>query len=334
MTGLLFLLLMSSMPLLRQLELSLTIKLLFVGVLWTLFILGWSMVLRGKLNPAVRLLSINQWVAQKKEESAGELWAAYRAHDALSQRVLRAASYLLVYFAFGTIVFSLLGGASPPCRGSTACAVDGILLGIGVMSMLFLLFFVMDATRLCICWIEKMKNPAVKWDDTKRDELAEKLRVPPVHATYWLQIHLIGERTTEVGRLLYYPVVIILIMLLARTTYFDDWGFPQALAIVVGANFLIAVVTAARLNASARRAKDHILDRLQRESLKLQSDGSDKPVVSTPSEIRELIGQLSKLRIGAYQRLWDQPFIRGSLLLLGGVGVTFAEYLPLMPGGG
>ena len=119
-------------------------------------------------------------------------------------------------------------------------------------------------------------------------------------------------------------------MLLVRSTYFDDWGFPRALAVVVGANFLIAVVTAARLNAAARQARENILGNLEKENLELQADSSDQPAVASPDELGELIKQLGKLRTGAFQRPWDQPIVRGSLLLLGGMGVTYAEYLPLL----
>ena len=307
-------------------------KLLALGLGWALVIVLWWLFVHGKILPSVHVRSINRWLAQESDEqekTAGELFTVYREYGALKHRVLRSISYVLVYVAFGTLVFSLLGSAAPPCRGTTACTVDGILLGFGVLLMLFLLFFVVDATRLCIYWIERLQSPRLNWDDTCRNELAKQLGLPASHATYYLQIHLIGERTTEVGRLLYYPVVIILLMLLARTTYFDDWGFPQALAVVVGTNFLIAVITAARLNAAAKQARDSILEKLRRESRELRASEAQHPAVATPDEVKELISQLSQFRIGAFQHLWDQPLVRGSLLILSGIGITYIEYLPL-----
>ena len=325
-------------------------KLLALGIGWALVIVLWLLFVNGKILASVHVRSINQWLAQESEEqeqtqeseeqeqteeseeqeqTAGELWTVYREYGVLKHRVLRSMTYVLFYVAFGTLVFSLLGAAAAPCRGTIACKVDGILLGFGVLLMLFLLFFVVDATRLCIYWIEKLQSPRLNWDDTSRNELAKQMGLPVSHATYYLQIHLIGERTTEVGRLLYYPVVIILLMLLARTTYFDDWGFPQALAVVVGTNFLIAVIAAARLNAAAKQARDSILEKLRRESLELRASEAQQPAVATPDEVKELISQLSQFRIGAFQHLWDQPLVRGSLLILSGIGITYVEYLPL-----
>ncbi len=321
---------MFAMSKLRDLEYPLSSKLILLGVGWAVVIGLWQMFVNGKIIPSVAVLSINKWMTRKRrgrEKTAAELWNSYLEYGALSHRVLRSFSYLLLYFVFGTIVFSLLGSVPPPCRGN-ACVVDGIVLGLSVVLMLFLLFFVVDATRLCICWIEKLQASGLSWDNTYRDELAKQLRLPTAHATYYLQIHLIGERTTEVSRLLYYPVVIILLMLLARSTYFDNWGFPQALAVIVTANFLIAAMAAARLNAVAKQARDKILDRLQRESLELQAEKVEQPVVATPDDIQELMGQLSRLRIGAFQPVWDQPLVRGAILVLGGIGVMYVEYLP------
>ena len=33
------------------------------------------------------------------------------------------------------------------------------------------------------------------------------------------------------------------------------------------------------------------------------------------------------LRIGAYMKVWEQPPVRATLMLLGGVALTYAEYL-------
>lgn len=145
-----------------------------------------------------------------------------------------------------------------------------------------------------------------------------------------MRIHLIGERTADVTHLIYYPLFIILLLLLSRSTYFDDWGFPQALAVIVGLNFLVALAAAMSLNYVARATRSQVLDELRDEQLKLAgaAPGERKPEPS-PQEARELIEQLENLHIGAYQRFWDQPTVRAALLLLGAVGITYSEYLPL-----
>ena len=144
-----------------------------------------------------------------------------------------------------------------------------------------------------------------------------------------MKVHLIGERTAEVTQLIYYPVLIILLMLLARSTYFDNWDFPQALAIVVGLNFIITLGSIVRLNFVARSVREDILRKLQEEKLAADKPKS-KSYESDPAERKELIHQLEELQIGAYLKVWDQPAVRATLLLLGGVALTFAEYFSVV----
>ena len=157
----------------------------------------------------------------------------------------------------------------------------------------------------------------------------QRLKLSDSHTIAWMKVHLIGERTAEVTRLIYYPVMIILLMLLARSTYFDNWDFPQALAIVVGLNFVIALGSIVRLNFVARSVREDILRELQEEKL-----AADKPESESyepnPTERKELISQLEELQMGAYLRVWDQPAVRATLLLLGGVALTFAEYIAVI----
>jgi hypothetical protein len=191
--------------------------------------------------------------------------------------------------------------------------------------MLVLLFIVVDAARLCICWVDSMHNNQLDWSSTKKLEYVQRLRLPDTHAVAWMKVHLIGERTDDVTRLIYFPVLIILLQMLARSTYFDNWDFPQALAIIIGLNFAIALGSVIRLNFVAQSVRGKILRDLQDE--KLAADRKeDVTYEASTSERQELIRQLESLQIGAYLRVWDQPPVRATLMLLGGVALTYAEY--------
>ncbi len=117
-------------------------------------------------------------------------------------------------------------------------------------------------------------------------------------------------------------------MLLARSTYFDDWGFPQAVAIVVGINFLIALVSALRLNQVAGKVRNEIVERLEKEQLQLvaTNEGSAPEPVKSSDEVGQVIDRIEGMEVGAFRKLWDQPIVRATLLLLGGIGITYSEY--------
>ena len=174
-----------------------------------------------------------------------------------------------------------------------------------------------------------MKDQKLDWSGTRLNEFVQTLKLPSKHAEAWMVVHLIGERTAAVTRLIYYPVILILLLLLARSTYFDAWDFPPALAIVIGVNFLIALGSIVRMNHIAKSVREDIIRDLQQEVL-----AGDKPesveYEATPSEREELVKQLASLRVGAYLRVWDQPAVRATLMLLGGAALTYAEYLQVL----
>jgi hypothetical protein len=198
---------------------------------------------------------------------------------------------------------------------------NGIVTSLSVISMLTLLFLIVDASRLCIYWVRSLHGN-IEWGNSRLAGFVNEHKLPADHAEAWLKIHLIGERTAVITRLIYYPVIIILLMLLSRSTFFDNWDFPQPLAIVISLNFIIALGSIVILNFAAQRAREGILDHLERE----QIAGDSEKVEATTSERRELIEQLKSLKTGAYQPVWQQPPVRATLMLIGGFALTFAEY--------
>ena len=320
--------LIAIMKIVLPIQLALFHKILLLIAVWGVLITFWWALIYGHIKKDFRVLSVNKWVSKcvPGNKDAVEMWRSYGEYGAGDQRFLRAIAYILIYFAFASMIFSLLGSPASPCRGGFACSIDKIILGFSVLSMLVLLFLVVDAARLCICWVDSMHKNEIDWSNTRKNEYIQRLKLPDTHAIAWIKVHLIGERTSEVTSLIYFPVLIILLLLLARSTYFDNWDFPQALAIVIGLNFIIALGSVVRLNFVAKSTRGEILRELQDEELAADriEDVSYEP---SSSERQELIHQLESLRIGAYLPVWDQPPVRATLMLLGGVALTYAEYL-------
>jgi len=316
---------------LLPIKLPLFDKILLLIAVWGVLITFWWALIYGRINKNFHILSVNKWASRcvPSNKDAVEMWRRYGEYGAGDQRFMRTIAYILIYFAFASIVFAILGSPASPCRGDFACTIDKIILGFSVLSMLVLLFIVVDAARLCICWVDSMHKLELDWSNTRKMEYIQRLRLPDTHAVAWIKVHLIGERTDDVTRLIYFPVLIILLQMLARSTYFDNWDFPQALAIIIGLNFAIALGSVVRLNYVAQSARSDILRDLQDE--KLAADRKeDVTYEPSTSERQELIHQLESLRIGAYLRVWDQPPVRATLMLLGGVALTYAEYLTVL----
>lgn len=286
---------------------------------------GWAWIMRSEKRFHVR--PVNKWrdTCVKQCKTMMDMWQQYGEYGAGEHRFMRTIAYILIYFAFASFVFTMLGSAASPCRGEFACTTNKVILSFAVLAMLTLLFLVVDAARLCICWVDSLYKKKLDWQPSHLKEYEQQLKLPKEHAKAWILVHLIGERTDVVTRLIYYPVIIILLMLLSRSTYFDNWDFPQALAIIVSLNFIIALGSVVVLNFVAQSARKGILRNLEEEQI-----AGDKPkqesYEASSSERKELIQQLSSLQTGAYLPVWQQPPVRATLMLLGGFALTFAEY--------
>lgn len=192
-----------------------------------------------------------------------------------------------------------------------------------------------DAARLCVLWIRKIQEQHPQFPGEVNQAWSGRLGVDEAHVKHWLKIQLIGQQTNSVDRMVYFPVIIVLIMLLARSTFFDNWGFPQALSVVVTLNLIIAFASVTILNYQAKQARDGILKQLRNEVAELQQlevaeerkKAHDLGENSSKSDLEKLIKDLQDFQLGAYQQIWNQPLVRSAILLVAGAGIAYTEHL-------
>ena len=150
----------------------------------------------------------------------------------------------------------------------------------------------------------------------------------------WVKIQLVAERTSEIGQLIYYPFLIIIIMLLSRNSYFDNWGMPLGLAVVISINILLLFLTALKVRHEAENCRRSSISNLELALLHKYSpdtDGQEKDQDKDQAKhqrdrIEKLLKNVQKIREGAFLPIREQPLIRASLPLLGAIGLTVGEY--------
>jgi hypothetical protein len=302
---------------------------------WLVFIAVWYWYIYRFGN----VRSINQWalqLANRDVTSVPLLWRSYCLWGLTKHRVYRSLTMAFIYMSFATIVFFMLPQDTNVWRGEESLRFGRIALMLAVFMMIFLIFFVVDATRLCICWIKAMGRKKLVWDEAMLKSFSEKLNVNPEYTREWLKIQLIAERTQEIGQLIYYPFVIIILMLISRSTYFDNWGFPQALAIVVMINLAILSSVAVLLRKQAEKVRQETIGNLEHELVKISGCRAPSGANRTDQELKEqkchveqinkLLEEIRTIKVGAFRSVLDQPLLRAGLILLGGLGLGLSEY--------
>ena len=300
-----------------------------------LMLLVWGVVLGGwffLLNRTLPKISLKYWMAEingQNDEPVQKYWACYGNYGSRRHRFLRAFSIVLIFQAFVSFVFTLFGLEPPPLRGEVTRVIDSVITVGSVLGMLFLLFYMVDATRLCIVWVRGLTKKTYDWRGTRVEEYAREMNIPWPCAVHWLKLRMVAERTTEVSKLIYYPFIVIILILFSRISYFDDWGFPQSLAIITSALIAIALYTAIKLRQVAEQVRSDFIKYLNREKIVVSAD---TPPANKPSlaQIDELIDNVRTLRGGAFQPFLEQPLVKASLLLLGGVGFSASQFSGLM----
>ena len=308
----------------------------YMLLLWAVIFAVWF----GLINKCVPVASINKWISniEKRKKDRGInnqnmpiqlYWKNYGEYGSQRNRFLRACTKVLIFQAFISIIFTLFGLEAPPLRGVLTQWIDAVVTVLSLLGMLFVLFYMVDATRLCIAWIKGLTDNSYNWGDTKVDEIREELNIPRQYAIDWLKLRIVAERTAEVGKLIFYPFIIIILILFSRINYFDDWGFPQSLAIITSCLIVISMYTAIKLRQEAEGVRGEFIDKLNMDKLAVGGNISidDKP---TLTQIDELIENVSQLRKGAFQPFLEQPLVKATLLLLGGVGISASQFTYLL----
>jgi hypothetical protein len=134
----------------------------------------------------------------------------------------------------------------------------------------------------------------------------------------WVEVTLIGRRTEVVTRLIYAPFVIITLLILARSSAFDNWTTPPQLVVVFGLSIVIALCTAVALRFAAEKARGAALDSLTAKLLRAEQVGEQR----IAAELRILIDRVRDTKQGAFCPFSQQPWLKAVLIPIGSLSAV------------
>ena len=258
-----------------------------------------------------------------------QLWVDTQNYGGTWQSINRTLTSVVLYLVIAAGLFILLGSTQAPIRGNIAFGIDKISTILSVISMLFLIFFVFDNTRLCNIFIRALTEHKLLWKESLKQDLADEQNIHPKLIFPWVKMQIIAQRTQVIGDMIYYPYAVIVLMLLARTSYFDQWGFPQALAVIVAFNIFFATTNAFRLKSRAEKARQIIVSELD-EILHLELNKKERSEENIAEQTQRLIDEINNIKTGAYRPVLEQPAVRAFAFMLGGLGVSITQYTSIL----
>ena len=247
--------------------------------------------------------------------SAEDAWHAYLCRNKFWPRFVRIGILFALFSIFAFTIFRLFPQPLPPARGEMAFIVDEVVFCLDAVGLLLLSFYVVDAIQLNSNFIRMFAREVTKWG---RRVLDRSHRSPPLtekELSAYHEIFFVAQRTQVVAPLIWYPLIVLTLLIVARSSFFDNWTWPASLLLIYAIIAGMAVGSAMLLRRSAEQLRETALNDLRRFRLIGQESEAKRHTFD------ELIAEIRDLKTGAFAPLTEQPFIRAVLFPGGSLGL-------------
>jgi len=247
--------------------------------------------------------------------SAEEAWHTYLCRNKFWPRFIRIGILFALYSIFILAILHLFPQPPPPARGDLAFSIDKIVFYLAGAGLLLLSFYVVDAIQLNSNFIRMFGREVTNWG---RRVVDRSHRSPPLdeeELSAYHEIFFVARRTQAVAPLIWYPLLVLTLLVVARSSFFDNWTWPASLVLIWAVTAAWALGSAILLRRAAEQLRETALNDLRRFRL------LGREVAAKRETFDELIAEIRDLKTGAFAPLTDQPFMRAVLFPGAGLGL-------------
>jgi len=257
---------------------------------------------------------------------ANEAWQDYQLQGRGVYRLCRTLFFSVAYcFLLLGVYQVVFGHAYSPLLREPAASWYSVLVWLTFCLFLFLSFWTIDAAFLCRWFILRISQGPTLYSMATREHFSRQRGQVPYHVlTEWIDVSVIALITERVGRLIYFPAVLFLLMILANNSLFYYFPWPPAYYVLSACNFAVAAACVVILQRAARRARDQSLAALQEKLNQLKAGAAATEAQKKQHDIaetEELLDDIRRLKKGAFGGFWGNPVVGALLLPSGGTAV-------------
>jgi hypothetical protein len=262
-------------------------------------------------------------------------WCEYVYQSRWAARLVRVVVYtILMYCLWFYVLSPLLGHSFSPRRGDLAKQVFKYTFKAEIIFMMAVMYVVFDATLLCLRFVRDLCRSTTEWPAQTRTQFEDRLGLEPRFIDKWIDLDFVAKRTRCIGTLIYYPFLLIALVIVTRSTVFANYTpNPKilvfqgtCLAIVFGCAIALCWAAQAMRNAAKQKLVDGIICA---KGPRAKDLGEDSDSVG---QLETLLVRLDDLREGAFSPLSQQPLVRALLLPAGSFGWTALLENGMLPG--
>ncbi|WP_303903005.1 hypothetical protein [Thiohalomonas denitrificans] len=248
------------------------------------------------------------------------IWAEYTFRGRPGLRFFRIS---IPFLAYSAVVFRILSTSDYqiPVRGALASVYAESISLAAFLLMSLLTFLVVDAARLCRRFTQLLCRPRVTWSTDSKEKFKDTAGETIPHDE-WVSLIIVSERANRVARLIVYPFFVLLLLIVSRLSYFDNWDTPLGIILIYLTLATYAFVSVFILHRATEQARRSAIDSLEDKMITAYHNNQQA------DEYRIVIDRIKGLREGAFRPLAEQPVIQALLLPFGGgAGLILLDYL-------
>ncbi len=278
------------------------------------------------------------------------LWSWYCAKTSASSRNRRVLLTSCISVVVGFSLLFIFDFPNTPYRGEASHLANILVLLFCVPVFLVLVMMVIDATWRSVDLITRLARSISIWpeqtlrqfglgqdismlgaiDENALNKLRNELRTQDkYHLDEWIDIQFIAAHTKAIGKLVYYPFIILVLLIFARSKIFDNWDMPIGLVLV----FLLSGGLTLACGLYLRRAAEHTRQVVYGQINEILIELSLRPEEAArmlEKQVSIVLNQIQRINEGAFLPISQEPAVQALLLPFGGWGgVTLLEYVVL-----
>ena len=280
----------------------------------------------GILDGLVAFISnIYNLPARKKDAyDVASAWRNYVNQSRVLPTVVRTLCWVALTFTLFSILWEQFGPPLNPARGPWMHSLYQVLTQVDVFLMWFLVFLIVDVTLFCYLFVRQLSRGHSNWNGTKA-LFAQKLGLDPSTLPFdqkvlndWIDLSFIGQRTSCVNSLIWYPFGVIALMIISRSSIFANFPASAPILITQGFSLVIIIGCAFLLNGVAEDARA-----LAAQGLSDEIDKAKGQVNASGTLLLEhMLERVQTMQEGSFQPFLKQPVIGAILLPISSIGWT------------
>lgn len=253
------------------------------------------------------------------EICAETMWLDYHRRTGTLVRLGRGLLLLGVYVVLVLAILHFSEDFFIPWRGDSIRLWDTWLLSLSSLGVIALAILTMDASAQCRHFIDRLSDYPTYYPIATRQHFRRQFgQVDDYYLEEWIDLQLIADLTERVGRLVYYPTALWLLLMLARNTWWDRWSWPIPAMIVQVLNLALALASVVIVQRAAKGAKAKAERTLSEKLKKLHAQLEPNAARNTAARADELLQEIRQLDRGAFVPLWENPVLGAIFLSSGG----------------